>query len=28
MVSHDARQGERLGASRYRMVDRKLTRLG
>lgn len=28
MVSHDARQGERLGAARYRMVDRKLTRLG
>lgn len=28
MVSHDARQAERLDAARYRMVDRKLTRLG
>ena len=24
MVSHDPRQGERLGAARYRMVDRRL----
>ena len=27
MVSHDDRQGERLGAAQYQMVDRKLTRL-
>ncbi len=24
MVSHDPRQGERLGAERFRMVDRRL----
>lgn len=28
MVSHDALQAERLGAARYQMVNRKLTRLG
>jgi putative ABC transport system ATP-binding protein len=28
MISHDAQQAERLGAARWRMSDRKLTRLG